>query len=225
VLVKELRGEGKRDEAEAVQKLSRPNLGAWALNGLARAKPEVVRRLTGAGERLRRAQSGEGDVRAAVEEERRALEAGTSAARDILTTAGRNPTEAVLHTIRTTLRAAAADPDAASALEQGRLTGALEPPDLSSLLANVAPRPPTARAAARKEGARRDDRAQARRRLDEAKARAEEQRAEARKAADEERRALREWERAQKRAQAARERAEGAEEALREAEVDLDRLT
>jgi hypothetical protein len=221
VLVKDLRREAKREEAEAVQKLSRPNLGAWALNQLARAQPELVGKLTAAGARLRKAQSGEDDVRAATEDERRSLEAVAAAARALLIDAGRKPTEAVLQTIRTTLHAAAADPAAAAALEAGRLTGALEPPDLSELLARVKPRSEGERHGVRKGGARVDERAQARRELDSAKARAQQVRTQARTAADDERRTRREWERSQKRAEAAREQAEAAEEAVREAEARL----
>jgi hypothetical protein len=220
-LAKELRDEGRHEEAKSLQKLSRPNLGAWALNQLARAQPKLVRELAAAGARLREAQSGGGDVRAATQAERRALEAVASAARETLGAAGRKPTEAVLRTIRTTLRAAATDPDAAAAVELGRLTGPLEPPSLADLLAQVKPRPKTERRSARKEGGRVAERARARRELSAARARAEQERRDARNAADEERRTRREWEQAKKRAEAALRRADGADEAVREAEKAL----
>src|SRR2546430_4625643 len=55
-LARRLRKEGRHDEADAVKKLRRPTVAAWALNQLARRRPEDVRRLLDTGARLREAQ-------------------------------------------------------------------------------------------------------------------------------------------------------------------------
>jgi hypothetical protein len=51
-----LREEGLRDEAEAVKALRKPTAAAWALNQLARRRPDEVGQLLATGRRLREAQ-------------------------------------------------------------------------------------------------------------------------------------------------------------------------
>ena len=64
-LAKSLRADGQKSEADTVRGLKRPSVGAWVLNQLARTRPQEVRRLIEAGERLRKIQaSGKGDLRA-----------------------------------------------------------------------------------------------------------------------------------------------------------------
>jgi hypothetical protein len=213
-LAKELRNEGKAARAEAVKKLARPNLGAWAVNQLARTKPEHVRELVDAGAKLRKAQNAGADVRNATAAERRALAAATAAAQQILAESNRKANETVLRTIRATLRAAAADADAAAELQRGRLTAELEPPSLSDLLAEMKPRARGSGPTTARERTRAEERA--RERLDEAKRRAEEKRADARAAAAEEKRLRRELDRASNRARKAAQAANTAESALRD---------
>jgi hypothetical protein len=55
-LVKELRAAGRDDDAAAVKALRKPNVAAWALNGLAAADPEGVEALLAAGAELRSSQ-------------------------------------------------------------------------------------------------------------------------------------------------------------------------
>jgi len=55
-LAKRLRGEGRRDEAQAVRRLARPTIPAWAINALVRDEPEWTQALVTAGRRLEEAQ-------------------------------------------------------------------------------------------------------------------------------------------------------------------------
>jgi hypothetical protein len=55
-LAKQLRRDGDRDAAAAVQKLPKPTRAAWAVNRLVRDRPEEVRELVRAGEALAGAQ-------------------------------------------------------------------------------------------------------------------------------------------------------------------------
>jgi hypothetical protein len=55
-LAKKLRAEGDREGAAAVKKLPKPTRAAWAVNRLARERPEEVRALVDAGEALAGAQ-------------------------------------------------------------------------------------------------------------------------------------------------------------------------
>jgi hypothetical protein len=57
-LVKELRGEGRRDEAEQIARLRKPTAPAWAVNQLTRQQRRDVDLLLDAGHRLRQAQAG-----------------------------------------------------------------------------------------------------------------------------------------------------------------------
>src|SRR5207245_6823398 len=55
-LVRHLRREGLRHEAQAVKALRKPTIAAWTLNQLARRRPEEVERLLAIGKRMRTAQ-------------------------------------------------------------------------------------------------------------------------------------------------------------------------
>src|SRR5919204_4290587 len=75
-LAKRLRGEGRREEAEAVKGLRSPTLPAWAANQLARRHAGAVERLVRAAAEYRRTQK-----REALSEEREALRNLVDAAR------------------------------------------------------------------------------------------------------------------------------------------------
>jgi hypothetical protein len=77
-LAKELKAEGRDDEAAEIKKLRRPSIVAWALNVASREHPDQVQALLEAGQALRRAQrtalsGGGGDAIRTATEERRAL--------------------------------------------------------------------------------------------------------------------------------------------------------
>jgi hypothetical protein len=117
-LARGLRADGRRDEATEVAGLRKPVLAAWVVNRLVRTRRAEVRDLLRAADAVRAGRDGAG------ERLREALDALTSSARELLQDEGREPTDAVLRDVATTLRTgAAADPDA---LRAGRLTRPLE---------------------------------------------------------------------------------------------------
>ncbi len=75
---RELREQGRRDEAAAVQALRKPSVAAWIVNRLARDEAELVAELLSVGVRLRKVQLGAGspvELRSASEAEQAALDA------------------------------------------------------------------------------------------------------------------------------------------------------
>jgi hypothetical protein len=117
-LARSLRKEGRRDEAEAVSGLRKPTLAAWVVNQLARERRSEVESLLHGAAAIK---AGDGDGDAGF---RASVDALLRSARQILTDAGRKPTDSVLQEVATTLRAsAAAKPDELAA---GRLSEGLE---------------------------------------------------------------------------------------------------
>lgn len=57
-LARELRREGRRDEAAEVARLRKPSVAAWAVNQLVRTQRREVDQLFAAGDALREAQAG-----------------------------------------------------------------------------------------------------------------------------------------------------------------------
>jgi hypothetical protein len=119
--------DGDRELAKAVAALRRPTLGAWLINGVVRARPDLVESLATLGESMRTAQdefAGE-DLRR-LSREREALIADLeNAARGVADAAGQPVTESMSKDLRSTLVAAIADPEAAASLRAGQLTTAL----------------------------------------------------------------------------------------------------
>ena len=122
---KELRASGDREAADAVKKLRKPTVSAWAVNQLARRERDTLDTLLAAGEALRRAQSalgeGGGDARVlrdAARDERGAIDDLVAAASELLPSAS----ESVLEEVRETLHAAAIDDEARELIDRGRLT-------------------------------------------------------------------------------------------------------
>lgn len=169
-LAKRLRAEGQRDASAAVKKLRRPTVVAWALNQVARAHPDEVTKLAEAGAAVRRAQAaalgaGDGDrdgedLRDAGRQRQLMV---TALARATLDLAGAaHYDEAVA-----TLNAASLDPHAGSLLRRSRLTKELAPGSgfeaagVPQPLVTIAP--PAARSLELER--RRDDVAQAERRV------------------------------------------------------------
>lgn len=117
-LAKSLRADGRREDADAVKKLRKPALSAWALNQLPR---EALEGLIAAGAALRQARGGD-TLRDATREERTEVEDLASQATALLRQAGHPVTDKTAGEIRDTLHAAALDEEAREELVGGRLT-------------------------------------------------------------------------------------------------------
>jgi hypothetical protein len=124
--VKELRGAGDREAANAVKALRKPTVAAWALNQLSRRSGKDLARLLAAGEKLRDAQ-GEllaGGDRSAFQDaaarERELVAELTAAAMELAEEAGERGA-GLGEKVAATLHAAALDEDTASELRAGRL--------------------------------------------------------------------------------------------------------
>lgn len=142
-LAKALRGEGRRDEADAVKALRKPSVAAWTVNQLVREHRAEIDALLRAGDGLRAAQEalmgGGGDaaaLRAAQQDERAAVDALVAA--DLAGVAG----GAVLDRVAATLHAAAFDADAREAVLAGTLVRELQPVGLGFGGAGAAPAAP-----------------------------------------------------------------------------------
>ncbi len=230
-LSRTLRSDGQRQEAAAVARLRKPSVAAWAVNQLARTQAGAMAELFAAGDELREVQSevlaGRRDapaLRAAVDQERAAVEALIARARGLLTSEGHELSPVVLDRVADTLNAAALDDDARTAVREGRLErelrhvglGAVAPPPRRAAKQAVEKRG-TGRRAQTSEPA--EPRAEAKRA--DAK-RAERERAAARRAARiAEAEARREADRAGRALNIARERRERAAQALTEADEAL----
>ena len=127
-LTRELRAAGDGDAATAVKRLPKPSAPAWAVNRLARERPDDIAALLKAGDELRRVQewllrreADPADLRSAVEAERAAVGRLVHGAADVLAAAGRAARGDVLERVGETLHAAAADPGIRADVERGRL--------------------------------------------------------------------------------------------------------
>jgi hypothetical protein len=124
VLAAELRAGGDDTGAARVKALRKPSRAAWAVNRLARAYPDLVEALLGAGGELRQAHrhaaSGRRaqQLREAALAERQAVDALVARLPEVL---GAPPSPALAHTVRETLHAASSDPDARAELAAGRV--------------------------------------------------------------------------------------------------------
>jgi hypothetical protein len=127
-LAKQLRGEGRRDEAAAVAALRKPSVAAWAVNQLVRTQGAAVQDLFTAGDALRDAQArvlaGDADARAlreSAERERAAVDRLVAASRGLLSAEGHELSGAVIDRVGETLHAAALDEAARARVREGRL--------------------------------------------------------------------------------------------------------
>jgi hypothetical protein len=171
-LAKQLRADGRRDEAAEVAKLRKPSVSAWAVNQLVRTQKREVEGLFKAGDALQKAQADllrkrgdPGSLRQAVEAERAAVDQLTDKARGLLSADGHELTPARLEQVSETLHAAALDTEARDQLVEGSLLRELRHVGLGPLSGRTnkpKPKPRTAPKADRKADA------QARRELDRA---------------------------------------------------------
>jgi hypothetical protein len=128
-----LKAEGDAVGAQAVRKLRKPTVSAWAVDRAARAEPALVDGLLAAGDRLAGAQRqalsgkrGTGDLRAATEERRALIRRLTDVAVQALTDAGR-PGENARDEIAGTFEAATLDPSVAERVRVGVLDRTVKP--------------------------------------------------------------------------------------------------
>lgn len=222
-LAKQMASGGDKAAAAEVRRLPKPSKTAWALNQLARRRGADVEALLAAGRRVREAQQralegDAGDLREATRAEHDQVTRLVDAALALL---GEGAGGA--ERLRTTLHAAATDPQAGELLRRGRLVTEIETSgfglegmaEAELVRVRAAERAPGGRSAAKAA----DDDATAR-----ASKEAEERaHREARKAAEREAERLRrEAERARDRARRLLEEAERAEARAREARADAE---
>lgn len=115
-LARELRRDGRRDEAERVSKLRRPSIALWAVNQLAHQRQPELRPLVEAGGRLRHGAGHTTDEVAA------AIERLVGSARELVEGTGRKASDAALRQVASILRAAVADDERSKQLSAGALT-------------------------------------------------------------------------------------------------------
>lgn len=128
-LVKQLRGEGRKDEAKAVVKLRKPTAPSWALDQVAVDQPELIERAFAAGKALQiaTAETLEGDasnLRSATDAERKASAEVIDAAATHLPDLTADHRERMI----ATLRAAISDDEVRRQLLVGLLATDHEPP-------------------------------------------------------------------------------------------------
>jgi hypothetical protein len=206
-LAKELKAEGRADEAAEVAGTRKPSVPVWTANQLARRNRPAVEELLSSSEELRKA-LGKGDRDAFAQAQSRqgaALRRLRDAARSLLG----DPTDPTLERIVSTFRDASSDEELAAQLAAGRLTEEPEPGGFDALAGlSFAPSKPGAAKAKREDGSRARRLAEARAALREAKTKHRELERAARDA--------------EKAAERARAEADEAAEAVERAEADVD---
>ncbi len=129
-LAKQLRKDGSREDAERVRALSKPSIGAWAVNQLARHRTSDVSALLDAGAALRKSQGsalaggeGGGDaLRKAAHHHGEKVRALAAGARELLGEEGRPVSDATIERVAQTLRSASVDEQGRRLLAHGRLS-------------------------------------------------------------------------------------------------------
>jgi hypothetical protein len=150
-LVKRLRAAGDRVEASRVAKLRRPSAAAWALNQVARERPDLVVAVLESGAALKAAMQAAlgGDaagLRPARADERAAVDAALGAALAHLSGSGLAAGDQARQRVAATLRAAVVDGTVAAGLQAGTLDRDHDLPGFGVDAPDVlpTPRPPAA---------------------------------------------------------------------------------
>jgi hypothetical protein len=179
-LAKSLRTD-HREAAAAVKALRKPTAGAWALNQAVRRRQKETQALLAAGERLRAAHAtllsggGRDELRAAMDDQRTLAAALADCAEAIASETGKSG-PALKERVRSTLHAAALDPEVREQLARGRLVREREAVGLGGAFGESGPIPAAARPAVRPKPERgkaertEEERAEAERLLAEAQA-------------------------------------------------------
>ena len=213
-LAKNLRGEGRPDDAALVVALRKPSAVVLAVNRAARDRPKAAQAAAEAAVGVRDAQvAGDADAFSnALAELDTSLDLLADVAVAHVAPAGKKPSEAMRRRLRELLRSAVADDDSREALARGVLADELEAPGFSPYAgltvkskAGKAGRAPAGPSRAEREEARRRDR-----------------RKELRQELTQAERELREASAAARAAEQARTRAEKAVEAIRKKLGSLD---
>jgi hypothetical protein len=205
-LAKQLRDDGRAEDAAAVEALRKPTAVVFAVNRAARDRPKPARAAADAAEQVKKTQLG-GDPDAfqqALRDLEEALDLVADVALAHVAPSGKNATDAMRRRVRDLLRAAVADDDAREALARGALTEELDAAGFSPFAGMPAP------AAAAKRPAKKGP-TKAEQRDAEKQARAEALRGELRDAEQE----LESATKAAREAERARARAESKVEALK----------
>ena len=147
-LAKQLRADGRRDEAAAIKALAKPTVAAWAANQAVRSQKRAARDLWKAGDALSAAQdavlAGKGSgakLREANERERAAVETLVDAARGLLGASGGDLSETTIERVRQTLHAGAIDAEARDEVAAGRAARERSPQGLFGADPFAAPAP------------------------------------------------------------------------------------
>jgi hypothetical protein len=150
-LVRELKRAGKKEAADEVGVLRKPTRSTWAVNQVARRRPQETRALVKAGDELRKAQRAvvagrDSEVLAQAQRKHRSLlDELTETAREVLDEHG--PASSVLTQAVQTLRGASIEKETAKDLVRGTLAEEVEQSGFGPLLAAVPSGPRKARAA------------------------------------------------------------------------------
>lgn len=170
-LAKELKADGRTDDADHIAKIRKPTVAAWALNRLARDHRRDIDLLLDSGHRLRQAQAGvlRGDAREAFEQAQRTERETIGRLRHEAEQLLGGASSAVLEQIAASLHAAAVSEQGREVLAAGRFT---QPFTLEGFdaVAGLAP-PPSKRAAKPKPTRSAEELKQARAELAEARKR------------------------------------------------------
>jgi hypothetical protein len=140
-LAKQLKQEGRSNDADYVKTLAKPSISAWTVNQLYWEHRDELDRLMATGERVRQAQTsrtaGIAGIRGALDARREALAHLADLATALLRDAGHNPAPDTIHRITTTLEALSAYASVADGPRLGRLTQDVDPPGFESLASFV----------------------------------------------------------------------------------------
>ncbi|HEY6399111.1 MAG TPA: hypothetical protein VIX82_16815 [Solirubrobacteraceae bacterium] len=163
-LAKELRKQGRREQAAEVAGLRKPSVGAWAVNQLVRTQGPSIAELFEAGDGLQQAHSellaGRGDgaaLRSALSRERSVVNELVQTARGLLSSEGHGLTQTTLDRVSETLHAAAFDAEARTQVKQASLDRELRHIGLGAggELSTQTPAPRTTKSRARGESSER----------------------------------------------------------------------
>ncbi|AGP41851.1 hypothetical protein [Sorangium cellulosum] len=225
-LAKRLRQAGDKGASDRVKALRRPTAAAWTLNQLARRYPQRMEALLDAGERLREAQrgalgpGGAQGLKDAGQKHRAVVNELLRAAPALFAEGGYREKGNPMDRLRDSLLATpTASPSDLELLARGRLSGELEPGDLSDMLGLLrgrpSERPAEAGAGRRSKGAKAETPARRRGRAEkeapERQKRAGEEREKQRAAKEREQKARRAADEREKKAKLAAERRERKE--------------
>jgi hypothetical protein len=137
-LAKRLAKEGRALDAERVKALAKPPAPAWAVNQLYWQDPKAFARLLAAGERVRKAQTGQranADLRELLDQKKTIVAALMEEASAILGEAGHAASPDAMRRVSATLESLAVWGDSDGVPKAGRLTADLDPPGFDALAA------------------------------------------------------------------------------------------